>query len=341
MAATIKDIARHLNISVSTVSYALNGGPRNVPAEVKDKVFAVARDLNYRPNRVARSMITGRTHTIGIVPPEIVDNALLSPYLQLAINGISNEAGRLNQDILLFTRHKDKPHEEMLSTLVDGRADGVIFIAPDMGKKTMELATAHHLPCVIISGEGLEGVASFNVNNEVGMAQAMQHLYDLGHRKIAHVTGRLDQQDALMRLQSYKEFLATHGLPQRDEWIYEGRFDIEGGKVALKSFMNLAERPTAITCANDEMAIGALFGALDLGIKVPEDLSVVGFDAVDAGAHAYPPLTTVKQPIGELSGAAFRALNDLIEGRAQPINTVFRTELLIRSSTARPKEDSL
>lgn len=341
MAATIKDIAKRLNISVSTVSYALNGGPRNVPVEIRDKVILVARELNYRPNRVARSMITGRSHTIGIVPPEIVDNALLSPYLQLAVNGISNEAGHLKQDILLFTRYNDKEHEEMLSTMVDGRADGIIFIAPNMGTKTMELATALHLPCVIISGQSLDGVPSFTVSNEDGMEQAMGHLYDLGHRKIAHIAGRLDQQDAILRLNGYRSFLDAHGLPYREEWVVEGRFLIEGGKQALKQLLSLPDRPTAITCANDEMAIGALFGALDLKVKVPEELSIVGFDAVEASEHVYPPLTTVRQPIGELSAVACRALNDLIEGGTAPQSTVFDTQLIVRSSTARPKEDCL
>lgn len=339
MATTIKDIARRLNISVSTVSYALNGGPRPVPTEVRDKVFSVARELNYRPNRVARSMITGRSHTIGIVPPEMTENLFLSPYLHLALNGIANEAGRLHEDILLFTRYNETDSDEMLSVLVDGRIDGAIFIAPHFSAKTVEIATALHLPCAVVSGAPLAGLTCFSVNNEGGMHQALQHLYDLGHRKIGHIAGRRDMQDAILRLHGYESFLAAKGLPFHPEWVFNGNFEISGGRLAMRSLLELEDPPTAITCANDEMAIGALVEALDRGIKVPGDISIVGFDAAPGGANVYPALTSIRQPIGEVGAAAVRALGIMIEGGKTAEHTVFDTELIVRASTSRPKED--
>jgi DNA-binding LacI/PurR family transcriptional regulator len=284
-------------------------------------------------------MITGRSHTIGIVPPEIGDNVFLSPYLHLALNGVANEAGRLHEDVLIFTRYRETEHEDMLSILLDGRVDGVIFIAPHFTAKTVELAAALQMPCVAISGAPVEGVVSFSGNNEDGMNKVLNHLFDLGHRRIAHIAGRLDMQDALLRLQSYQAFLHSKRIPYRDEWVVKGQFLIEGGREAMHELMSLAERPTAVTCANDEMAIGATLAAYDLGIKVPGDVSIAGFDAAPSSAHIYPPLTTVRQPIGEIGQVALRALIQVIEGGAAPTDTVFDTDLIVRASTDHPKEE--
>jgi LacI family transcriptional regulator len=339
MATTIKDIAKTLNISVSTVSYALNGGPRSVPEEVKQKIFAVARELNYRPNRLAKSMVTGRMDTIGVVPPQITQDAFLSPYLHLALNGIANQARVLQQDMLLFTRHDETEREEMITVLLDGRADGVIFIAPHFNHKTVELATSLHLPCVTISGATLDGVVSFTADSEGGVHQAMNHLYELGHRKIAHVAGRLDMQDSVIRLQAYQSFLRLANIPYREEWVAMGQFMIEGGRKAIREFWQLDDKPTAVLCANDEMAIGLIAEAHEMGIKVPEELSVIGFDNSPSGMQIVPNLTTVRQPIGEMGAAAMRSLFELIEDRTPTEETVFTTELVVRDSTARPKED--
>jgi LacI family transcriptional regulator/LacI family repressor for deo operon, udp, cdd, tsx, nupC, and nupG len=340
MAATIKDIARNLGISVSTVSYALNGGPRSIPAEVKERVLSMAKELNYRPNRAARTMVTGKSDTIGVVPPDVTENVFLSPYLHLALNGLVNEAGRLHQDILLFTRYGETERNDITSVLVDGRVDGVIFVAPHFSDKSIELATSLHLPCVSVSGAPLDGMLTFCVNNEAGVNQALEHLYGLGHRRIAHIAGRLDMQDAMLRLQGYQAFLRSKHIPYREEWVGMGQFMIDGGRRAMAALLALPEPPTAVFCANDEMAIGALVEAYSRGWKVPDDISIVGFDMTPGSANVYPALTTVRQPISELSAAAVRALKLLIEGKAPEEDPVFETELVVRASTSRPKEDT-
>ncbi len=333
MAATIKDIAKKLNISVSTVSYALNDGPRPVPALVKQQVLETAKELNYRPNRLAKSMVTGRSNTIGIVPPVVSENAFLSPYLQLALNGIVNKAAELHQDILLYTRYNLSDHEDFLSALVDGRVDGILFIAPQMDQATIELATSLHLPCVSVSGVPVKGVLSYSSANSAGIRQAMDHLWELGHRKIGHLAGRLDMQDAIVRLQAYQDFLKDKGMAYREDWVGMGQFVIEGGYEATKRILAMGDRPTALLCANDEMAVGALRAGHEAGLKLPDDLSVVGFDGSPSAIHVYPTLTTVRQPIGEMGQAAMSALFDLIEGRDAGENKVFETELIVRGST--------
>ncbi|MBL8049381.1 MAG: LacI family DNA-binding transcriptional regulator [Chthonomonas sp.] len=338
MAATIKDIAKKLNISVSTVSYALNGGPRSVPDEIRLRVLETAKELNYRPNRVARSMVTGKSDTIGIVPPEVSDNVFLSPYLHLALNGIINEAGRLHNDVLLFTRCSETERDELASVLVDGRVDGVIFIAPHFSEKSVELAASMHSPCVSVSGVPLDGVLSFCVDNEGGVSAVLDHLFQLGHRKIAHIAGRLDMQDAIVRLQAYQAFLRGKHIPYREEWVGMGQFTIDGGRRAMAQLLALPDPPTAVFCANDEMAIGALVQAYSQGKRVPDDISIAGFDMTPGSEHVYPGITTVEQPIGEMSAAAVRAVRALADGQEPTDQSVFQSRLVVRASTSRPME---
>ena len=340
MSTTLKDIARRLNISVSTVSYALNGGSRTVPEKVKQAVVEVARELNYRPNRVARSMITGRSHIIGVVLPEMYDDLFLSPYLQLALNGISNEAGHLHQDVLIFTRYSETDGMEIADTILDGRVDGVIFIAPHVNQQALRRVADSGLPCVSVSGVGHPGVVSFRVDNDHGMAILMEHLVELGHRRIAHIAGLLNMEDALLRLRGYQDSLHRAGISYRDEYVAKGRFDIEGGRRAMLELLDLPEPPTAVTCGNDEMAIGALHAARERGLSIPDDLSITGFDMTPSSGVVSPTITTVRQPIMELGIAAMRAIFQLIEGNESPSSAVYPAELIVRGSTTRPKEDS-
>jgi LacI family transcriptional regulator len=339
MPTSIKDIAKRLNVSVSTVSYAINGGPRTVSKQIREKVLEAAREMGYRPNRVAKSMITGKSRTIGVVPPEIATDVLLSPYLQMALNGIFNEAGKSNQDIMLFTRLGDSEHEEILSTILDGRVDGAIFIAPNRTNRTVLLAKELHIPCVSLSGSEIEGVTTLSVANETGMTKVMQHLYDLGHRRIAHIAGRLDQQDAIERLQAYAGFVTDHRMVYHDAWVTKGQFVIEGGHAAMMELLRLPLRPTAVVCANDEMAIGAMRACFEMGLKVPQEISIAGFDMSTTSAHTNPPLTTVRQPITEMGQAAVTTILDLIEGKDVPSHSIFEPYLVVRSSTAFPTEE--
>lgn len=340
MAATIKDIAKRLNISVSTVSYALNDSGRKVPDEVRDRVRAVAQELNYRPNRLARSMITGKSHVIGIVPPEMYDNLFLSPYLQLALNGITNEAGHRHQDLLVYTRFSETDGHEVSETILDGRVDGAIFISPFVGQRAIKRVVESGLPCVSVAGIGHPGIVTLRADNEGGMATVVEHLIGLGHRKIAHIAGLLTMEDALLRLRAFQETMRHHMLPVRDEWVEKGRFDIDGGFRAMNALLDLGDRPTAVCCANDEMAIGALRAARQRGLEVPEDISITGFDMTPSSAVVTPPITTVRQPIAELGAKAVTCLLRLIAGEKDVEDEVLKTEFILRGSTARPKEDS-
>ncbi len=341
VAVTIKDIATRLNISVSTVSYALNGGPRPVPEAVRDRVLEAARELNYRPNRVARSMITGRSHTIGVVPPGITHNVFLSPYLQHALSGVANAANDLHHDLIIFTRFEAADTEAMLGFLLDGRVDGALFVAPSLTDEATRQLAHSGLPCVCVSTSAHEGLPSFSPDNEGGIRLVMEHLFGLGHRRFAHIAGRPEMDDAIARRAGFESFLRDKGLPCPPDVIVDGDFTMEGGALAMGELLKRGSRATAVVCANDEMAVGALRIAQEAGLRVPDDLSITGFDMSPYSGFVEPPITTVSQPVIEIAAAATSALVALIEGQPAPSNRVFATELVVRASTARPQEDAI
>jgi DNA-binding LacI/PurR family transcriptional regulator len=339
MSATIKDIAKRLNLSVSTVSYALNGGPRLVNDQVRAKVLQTAQELNYRPNRNARSLITKRSHSIGVVPSELQVNLSLGPYFQLALNGIVNVAEATCQDVLLFTREDQKNAERLMDYLLDGRVDGIVFIAPPTDSPTVKVIQDSGIPSIVI-GNGHDAIAvGYSVDNANGVWSAMDHLYRLGHRRIAHITGRIDMHDGISREQAYRSFMSEKGLTVDESHVVRGNFRLEGGIEAGHKLLEKPRRPTAVFCANDELAIGLIHAARDLGLEVPGQLSVIGFDDSPASAYSFPPLTTVRQPISHMASEAMKDLVDSIERKTTLRSRTFSPNIVVRGSTACPQED--
>ncbi len=340
MAATIKDIAQSLKLSMSTVSYALNGGPRSVSEDVRRKVALRARELGYRPNKIAKSLATGRAHAIALVPPQVSEDWFLSPYLILAFNGVVKEAGRRGLDVVVYTAVEEADPSEVMAKFQDGRVDGVIFVAPFVDKQLHSFASTCPLPSAAITGQPVDGISSFCVDNERGIRLSLQHLYGLGHRKIAHIAGRRGLQDAEARRMAFLNFADEMELCQSPGYCEEGDFTIEGGRRAMRQLLSLPERPTAVVCANDEMAIGALKQAANMGIRVPHDVSVTGFDDSPNSSFVIPSLTTVRQPIMSMGEAAVGALASLIAGDPYPSLTIFPTELIVRDSTSYPTKET-
>ena len=340
MAATIKDIAKRLNISVSTVSYALNNGPRTVPEDVKLRVLQIAQELQYRPNRVARNLVTRRSFTIGIVPSEASSDIVLSPYLQNSLNGVVNAAEDLHYDVLFFTRFDQMQVREMSDILLDGRADGLIFLSPPRNSAVLDVIADHSIPHVVIAGEHHKPSVQFSVDNAGGVASVVDHLAGLGHRKFAHFYGRLQMEDAMERRDAFVASVKRLGLETRDTWILPGEFTMQGGESAMRSLLSQKELPTAIFCANDEIAVGAIQAARSANLTVPGDFSVAGFDNVPLSSVFFPPITTVRQPVETIATLATRTLIEMIEGKTGHSSKLLPTELIVRDSTSRPKEDT-
>ncbi|HWD37996.1 MAG TPA: LacI family DNA-binding transcriptional regulator [Fimbriimonas sp.] len=333
MAVTIKDIARRLNLSVSTVSYALNEGPKPVSKEVHRRVKRMALELGYRPNRIAKSLVTRRTHTIGVIPVDVEIDILMTPCVHMSLNGIVNAAERLRQDVLLFTAHDRNLPSEVVADILDGRVDGVVFIAPRPDSPALRNICQSALPYSIIAADDQHGPC-YTVDNESGVRLALEHLYEMGHRRIAHVTGNMAQADAALRLSAYQQFMTEKGLPVEACSVFKGDYWRGSGFQAGLAFADLDRRPTAVFCANDEMAFGLIEAFQAKGIRTPEDVSVVGFDDAPAGNYFSPPLTTVRQPLQAMASEALEAVVQQIEtGEAAP-GKIYKPELVTRGSSA-------
>ena len=339
MPATLKDIAKRLNLSVSTVSYALNDGPKPVSEEVRHQVLRVADELGYRPNRIARSLVTRRSRTLGVALPRIERDSLLRSFVQLALNAVVNAAEDEHYDVLLLTARERNRPEGLNDMIQDSRVDGVLLIAPPEIPETFRLLRESGVPhAVISSGAAGEG-PYFRGDDAGGVRLALRHLWDLGHRRIAHFAGRLDLFDGRLRRDTYLAFMAEHGQSVPEGYVVVANYWRDMAHEALPELMRLPVPPTAIFCGNDEMAIGAITAAQEMGLRVPEDLSIVGFDDMPT-VGSFDLLTSVRQPIEDLAQAAFCELLSQIDGSPASPGQVFPTALTVRRSTASPKEES-
>jgi DNA-binding LacI/PurR family transcriptional regulator len=336
MAVRLKDIADKLNVSISTVSYALNGGARQVPEEVRLRVEQTARELGYRPNRLARSLAAGRTMTLGVVPVATTPGMTLVPFFQSCFNGIVNELEHRQYDVLLYTHLTQASPDRQADTLLDGRVDGIIFLAPVKDSPIVPRVVASGLPHSVVFGTVGDSTPCINADNEGGIRAAVEHVAGLGHRQIAHIHGDLSMLDGSQRLDSFRESTARLGIEVRPKWIVDGAFTPTKGYEAARMVLAGRERPSAIVCANDEMAVGVYRAASELGVRIPEDLSVTGFDDVAAAQILLPNLTTLAQPMEEMGAAAARAVLDSIGGKPAESKR-FETKLVVRDSTAAPR----
>ncbi|MEJ5250430.1 MAG: LacI family DNA-binding transcriptional regulator [Chthonomonadetes bacterium] len=335
MPATIRDIAKRLGISVSTVSYALNGGPRPVPEEVRRRVLEVARELDYRPNRLARSMVTGKTETVAVVPPIVTRNMLRSPYIHAMLSSIADAVGEHGYDILLHTSAMPMDDRQLVQSLLSGKVDGILLIAPLSTSRVAEEICLRGVPCVAVSAK-VEGLPSVYADNTAGIFAAMDWLYAHGHRKFGFIGGPPAFHDAQQRLLAFRQYLQEHDLPHRPEWVAEGDFTTSRGAAGARAVLACAERPTAILSANDETAAGVLQAAQEMGISVPEELSVVGFDDTSFAQVLSPRLSTIRQPLEQMATEAVALLMEWIEKRTVPERKecILPVELVLRESTA-------
>ncbi len=334
MPATIRDIAKRLGISVSTVSYALNGGPRPVPEDVRQRVLEVARELDYRPNRLARSMVTGKTETIAVVPPVVTRNMLRSPYIHAVLSSVADAVGEHGYDILLHTSATPMDDRQLVHSLLSGKVDGILLIAPLSTSQVPEELRRRDVPCVVLSSV-VEGVPSVCADNVAGIFSAMDWLYAHGHRLFGFVGGPETFHDARERLLAFRQCLRDLHLTYRPEWVAYGDFTAQGAETCARTILSGAERPTAILSANDETAAGVLQVAQEMGLRVPEDLSVVGFDDTPFAQILSPRLSSIRQPLEQMATEAVRLLMEWIEQKTPPTPRVVQmaTELVLREST--------
>ena len=327
--ATIKDVARLAGVSVATVSRVLNGSAV-VSAPRRGRVQKAAARLNYSPNVAARSLITNRTHTIGVLLPD-----LFGEFFSEVIRGIDHAARDAQLHLLLSSSHADT--EELIAALraMHGRIDGMIVMAPDIAApKALERARAE-IPLVLIDpGLGARSCDSISISNHEGAYLLVKHLLDLGHRRIATITGPPGNIDAEQRLAGYHKALKDSGGERDPELEIAGDFSEPSGYEGAMRLLALPRAPTAVFAANDYMAVGVLGALSDAGVRVPQDMAVGGFDDIAMARYLNPPLTTVRVDAYRLGRRAAEWLighRDVAAART-PLREVMPTTLVVRGS---------
>ena len=327
---TIKDVARVAEVSVATVSRALNGHS-NVVAEVRDRVLAVARDLRYTPNAAARSLSSRRTHTLGVVLPD-----LHGEFFSELVRGVDQVARMHGLHLLVSSYHGNPEEQSAALRTMRGRVDGLLFISPYLSTPVALAADLDTLPVVLVNTQAVaDGIAAIGVDNYGGSVAMVEHLVDVGHRRIAFIAGPEDNFDAHERRRGYCDALARL-LPGVDAWILPGDFDEASGHRAGKTFLAAPTRPDAVFAANDMMALGCMFALAHGGVAVPDDIALAGFDDIPLARYVHPGLTTMRVNIADVGGRAARMLLSRIGSAPNTAieSVVLATELIVRESSA-------
>jgi LacI family transcriptional regulator len=328
----IRDVAKRARVSTATVSRTVNR-VANVDAQLAKRVWKAVEELGYYPNRSARTLVSGRSHVFGLIVSEITN-----PFFPEIVQTFETLAVEENYEILLTsTIHDPKRMELAVRRMIEGRVDGVAILTFGMEDYLLEHLRFRNLPLVFVDiGPKSPRVSNIRVDYADGIRQAVQHLAALRHEKIGFITGPLKLRSALARRHAFETAMREIGLPVNPESVVEGNHRLEGGKKALQELSELRDRPTALICSNDMTAIGVMREAFDLGIKVPQELSVVGFDDIRMAEFMTPPLTTIQMSQSELARLAFEALlKEVKRETPAPDGTeyVLKTRLILRSST--------
>jgi len=330
MSVSIYDIAKKANLAPSTISRALHDHPR-IGAETKTRIQALAKEMGYVPSTVARSLTANRTWTIGMVVATISD-----PFMGRIVEGVEQVAIGAGFNVILSTSQNDRQREiAVIDVLRQRRVDGIIVIASHLFDRHCHHFDCIEIPIVIIDEQEPEEIThSVAVADSGGARLAVEHLLDLGHRRIGYIGVANRPKSNQYRLKGYQEALQAAGITPDPTLIFTAdniEDHAQRGEAGLEPLR--AAGATAIFCYNDMTAIGVLSACYKRGLIVPDDLSVIGFDDIDMATYTIPSLTTIRQPRLELGQRAMQMILDLLDGRT-PENQLISGELVIRQTTA-------
>jgi LacI family transcriptional regulator len=338
---TIRQLARLSGVSIGTVSRALNGYA-DVNPDTRERIIRLARELDYTPAAAARSLVTQRSHVIGVFLETGEGHPdLQHPFFHEVLVGVKNVIGAGGYDLLLFASERPGNGYGEHSYLKRARhhnVEGVVLFGVDADDDEVRRLVRSEMACVGVDVELVGPKTEYVISDSAsGIGSAMRHLHELGHRRIATITGMLDKKPGNDRLRAYRSELQALGLGYRDEYVAYGDFYVETGHRAMARLLELDEPPTAVVTASDLMALGAIRAVAEAGLSVPNDVSIVGFDDIQLAGHVHPPLTTLRQDKAGLGAEAGRALIALIDGKTDlPEAVTLPVELIVRGSTAAP-----
>ncbi len=327
---SIEDVAARAGVSITTVSRVINN-VHTVSKKNRVKVEEAIAHFNFKPNVSAQRLAKGLNNAVGLVMPGY-PGIFHSFYAIEIIRGIGHACETLRLDLIFHITNGGNP-------LNTNNVGGVIFADIIENRKQIESTLAEGIPCMVINNivDDLK-VNYIAVDNVKGAYMATEYLNSLGHTKIATIAGSLQTQSGLHRLQGYKDLLKKKNIAINDDYIYEGDYSRRSARLAFDQLFSLKEKPTAIFAASDDMALEIINIAIEKGLKVPEDLSVVGFDDNPNGLYGSVGLTTMRQPLFKMAEDAVRNLNTIVAGRRHtPVRSLLDPELVIRESCGSPK----
>lgn len=333
---TIREVAKAAGASVSTISAALNNSDY-VSAEMRKRIEDVIKELKYRPNDLARGLRLQKTHTIAIVVPDLSNNF----YIEL-VRGAKDYSASANYTVLIGdSRESWEEERNYLDSFHRRRVDGIVRVPAMDALKGKRKADLGNLPIVYADRYPLTRdtyVGRVGVDNHRAAESATRYLLSLGHRKMGIITGDASNGTSVDRLEGFLQALRTAGIRPDSSMIHRGHNDMESGHVHTMQLLTRTDRPTAIFCTNNMMALGALAAIQEIGLLCPEEISLLGFDDFYWATLLRPRLTVVRQPAREVGMIAARMLIDHLEGRpGVPTPTLLATQLMVRDSCCPPK----
>ena len=332
----IRAVAARAGVSIATVSRAVNHVPTVDPA-LAERVWQVVGELNYFPNTQARALVSGRSRMLGLIVSEITN-----PFFPELIQEFEQVAVERGYEILIAsTNYERKKMESCARRMLERKVDGVAVMTFGIEDFLFERFAADNIPVVFIDAAPSRPLSGYlTIDYRAGIHEAVQHLAVLGHRKIGFIAGPLRLRSAAAREAAFVESMRSIGLKINPDWVVEGDHTLEGGRDAMQKVLALPDLPTAVICSNDMTAIGVQHALFEADMKVPDDLSIIGFDDIHLAEYTIPPLTTVRMSCKDL---ALRAVNLLLEqlnpdpAKADAPHPKIDTRLVVRQTTGLPR----
>jgi DNA-binding LacI/PurR family transcriptional regulator len=330
----ISEVAERARVSTATVSRVINGTARVSP-ETAERVREAISTLNFYPDISARTLGSGRSGLYGLIISDITN-----PYFPELVKAFEDIAVEHGQDILIAnTDYDPRRMEACVIRMLQRKVDGVAIMTSEMEDRLIAKFSHRQIPTIFMdTPKGMKGLNSVRVDYEAGVEQATKHLFAFGHRRIAFISGPLKLSSAQLRAQAFTESLRQHGLTGEPHLVQEGDHRVEGGHAAMQRILTSGVRPTAVMASNDLTAIGAMLAIHEAGLRIPEDISVIGFDDIELSAYTQPALTTLHVSRRELAATAFRSLfrdgNSPAAMSASKLEHVIQPRLIVRQSTS-------
>lgn len=328
----IHTVARRAHVSTATVSRTINRLPTVSPKLAK-RVWEAIRELNYLPNTQARALVSGRSRILGLIVSEITN-----PFFPELIQGFEDFAVENGYEILIgSTNYEPERMQRCIRRMMERNADGVAVMTFGIEQPLLDQLADRNVPLVFVDvAPDRPGISILKVDYRHGIRQAVQHLAALGHRRIAFITGPLRLHSAQSRLTAFSKSLGECGIPVEGKLVIEGDHTMEGGMAAAEKLRNQPALPTAIMCSNDMLAIGVLHRLSYSGVRVPDEVSIIGFDDIHMASMMIPPLTSIRMSRADLASAAVSALRGHLEGTPMREYRI-DTQLVVRESTGFPR----